>query len=1170
MMLREGLIDAGWRRGGGGASLIAPVEGKRAKMDYRILGPLQVADGDRPVGLGGDKQRALLAILLLHRNEVVSADELIDDLWGERPPPSAPRTLQAYVSRLRKALDSNGAVAGARDGDPSPGFSEGALLTRGHGYLLRVAGDELDLDRFQVMVEQGREALAAGQPAQAATTLRVALALWQGSPLADFTYQEFAQAAIAQLEELRLGALEDRVQADLELGRDRELVGALTALVKRHPLRERLRMQLMLALYRAGREAEALEVYQDYRRALAEQLGLDPSPALQQLELAILNRDPSLEVPADQGASAEPALSAPPIRRAARERPRLWLAVGGAVLIAAAVAVAVLVSSGGGTASLTAIPADSVGAINTAGGAIAAQVPVGSSPSGMAAGARSVWVTNYNDNTVSRIDPETRDVVQTIPVDSTPSGIAVGAGAVWVANTFSDTVSRIAPAVNTVVQTIPVGNGPSGVAVGDGSVWVTNSSDGTLSRIDAVTGKPKRPIALGGGATDVAFGLRAVWVSDEANGQVLRVDPHTNQVTQPISVGNGPTAITVGDGSVWVANSLDGTVSRIDPHTNSVVAQPRVGEGPNAIAVGAGGVWVANEYGGSVARIDPATDLVRRIAVGNRPQGVAVAGGQVWVGAAPAASSHRGGSLTALSNARFGSIDPTCPTISIPCFWVTNETADGLTAFKRTGGSDGEQVVPDLAISLPTPTDGGLTYTFELRRGIRYSNGAPVRPKDFRHALERLFKLNAGFASLYYEHVVGARACIADPPTCDLAHGIVADDAANTVTFHLVSADPEFLHELALSVAVAVPSRTPNRDVGKHPVPSTGAYQIASYTPREVKLVRNPYFHQWSSAARPDGYPDQIIWRIGASPSTELTAVEHASADYTLDPPPANRLAEVQTRYTSELHPNPNDATVILWLNTRAAPFTDIRVRRALNYAVDRAKVASLLGLDSHPTCQLLAPYIPGYQPYCPYTLDRSAPGVWRAPDPSKARRLIAASRTRGARITIWTSPALDFFVTDLAPVGRYLVSLLDQLGYRAHLKTVAATDTAFNPGDSGAKIQGGLFSDVPAYPAASEFLGPQYTSCKSFVPDSANNTNWAELCDPALDATVRSALAADAAKSSAAAGLWARADRQFTDQAPMVSLVTPYTIDFVSPRVGNYQYNPVWGGALLDQLWVR
>ncbi|MBV8219778.1 MAG: hypothetical protein JO325_15050, partial [Solirubrobacterales bacterium] len=469
--------------------------------------------------------------------------------------------------------------------------------------------------------------------------------------------------------------------------------------------------------------------------------------------------------------------------------------------------------------------------------------------------------------------------------------------------------------------------------------------------------------------------------------------------------------------------------------------------------------------------------------------------------------------------------------------------------------------------SRPSSGSSTTSMSVRLRRGIRYSTGAPVRPEDFEHAIERVFKLNSAFES-FYGHIVGARACLARPAGCDLARGIVPDDAADTVTFHLVTPDPQFLYELALPAAVATPPRTPDRDVGDHPIPTTGAYQIASYTPRAVKLVRNPYFHVWSNAARPDGYPDQIVWRIGASPPAEVTAVERGAADYTLDPPPANVLSELQTRFASQLNINPSDSAVLLWLNTRVAPFNDVRVRRALSYAVDRAEVANIVGLASRPTCQFLPPYIPGYERYCPYTRDPSANGAWLGPDVPEAKALIAASGTRGAQITIWTSPGWDAFVTDLTPVGRYLVSLLDQLGYRAHLRTVAATNTSF-AADSRAKVQGGLLSYEPAYPRAEQFLGPNLLSCGSFVPNSPNNSNLPEFCDPHFDATVRNAAAADAANAAAATRLWAQADRQITDQAPVVSLLVPSVIDFVSQRTRNYQYNPVWG-ALLDQLWVR
>lgn len=368
------------------------------------------------VELGGGKQRALLAILLLHANESVSADRLIDDLWGEQPPPTALRTLRAYVSRLRKALEANG--------DGRATVSSGVLLTSGHGYLMRVESGELDLDRFRGLVEQGRDVLAADDPERAARILRSALALWRGPALADFAYDAFAQPAIAQAEELHLGALEERVEADLALGLDRQLVGELSALVERNPLRERVRAQLMLALYRSGRQAEALQVYQEFRRALSEQLGLDTSPALRQLESSILNRDSSLELQVRRRAASTPATRPADRRQATLQRRGPRLALAGSVVIAIALIALVAVSSGGGAAPQSAIAADSIGAISPARGAIAAQVPVGSSPSRLAAGDRAVWVTNNNGNTVSRVDPVSHSVVQTIPVGSTPSGIS--------------------------------------------------------------------------------------------------------------------------------------------------------------------------------------------------------------------------------------------------------------------------------------------------------------------------------------------------------------------------------------------------------------------------------------------------------------------------------------------------------------------------------------------------------------------------------------------------------------------------------------------------------------------------------------------------------------------------------------------------------------------------
>ena len=247
-------------------------------MEFRILGPLEVSDGGVELALGGPRPRALLALLLLHPNEVVAGDRLIDELWGEQSPDRAAGALRVNVSRLRKALP------------------EGVLRTRPPGYVVRVEPEQLDLHRFERLVDEGRSLLARRLAADAAERLRDALSLWRGPALADFAYEAFAQAAIGRLDEIRLAAVELRIDADLVLGRHDELIGELEALVAEHPLRERLRTSLMTALYRSGRQAEALDTYKDSRRIFVEELGLEPSPALQELERAILRQDPALDL----------------------------------------------------------------------------------------------------------------------------------------------------------------------------------------------------------------------------------------------------------------------------------------------------------------------------------------------------------------------------------------------------------------------------------------------------------------------------------------------------------------------------------------------------------------------------------------------------------------------------------------------------------------------------------------------------------------------------------------------------------------------------------------------------------------------------------------------------------------------------------------------------------
>jgi peptide/nickel transport system substrate-binding protein len=583
----------------------------------------------------------------------------------------------------------------------------------------------------------------------------------------------------------------------------------------------------------------------------------------------------------------------------------------------------------------------------------------------------------------------------------------------------------------------------------------------------------------------------------------------------------------------------------------------------------AGAVWVTNQYSGTVSRIAPATNVVARtMAVGNRPQAVAVAGGLVWVGARAADTSHRGGTLNTVVAEWPDTVDPVRATLAIGTLELTN---DGLTAYQRVGGSGSEQVVPDLAVSLPSPTDGGTTYTFELRHGIRFSDGELVRPVDFRRALER--DLILGPDPMYgdpFADVVGGAACAAHPTRCDLSRGVVTNDAANTVTFHLVAPNPEFLARLTLTDAVAVPSDAPLRDVGLDALPATGPYMVGpGTTQHEAMLVRNPYFHEWSHAARPDGYPDRIVYRRAANPDAEITAIERGTADYSFDNVPPDRVSELQTRFASQLYPIPAFGTDELVLNTRMAPFTDLRVRRALNYAVDRATVAGLLGEGSHPSCQALPPYFSGYRPYCPYTLDPNPAGVWHAPNLAEAERLIAASHTKGTPITIWDLGAWSYGYNGYSTVERYVVSLLDRLGYPTRVKDVAADpDAQPRFADSRTREQAALTESNPWYLSASQIIQVDF-ACPSFLPDSTGNANTSEFCDHRLDAQIDSALAAESENSPDTAALWARADRTVTDQAPIVALTVAGSLSFVSTRVHNFENN-LQIGPLLDQFWLH
>jgi YVTN family beta-propeller protein len=845
---------------------------------------------------------------------------------------------------------------------------------------------------------------------------------------------------------------------------------------------------------------------------------------------------------------------------------------GLSVLLIAAVVIPITVHLAK-PAGLAGIDANATGIVDPASGHITQQIPLGDIPRGIASGAGSVWVALEASGQVARIDLRTNSV-QRIPVGSDPTGVAFGGGAVWVTNNDSRTVSRIDPASNTVVQSIPVGNAPSAIAFGEGFVWATNTLDGTVSKIDPVTGDVKGTIPAGANPVGITVGAGSVWVTNQASGTVARIDPSTDTVGQPVSVGHGPSGITFDGKSVWVANTQDGTVMQIDPATGNVSGAVPIGGFPGELAAGVGAVWAADAGRDVVTRIDPGSRTVTRtIHVTNAPQALAFAGGALWVTTRGSATSHRGGTLTVVTRGDpdvgiggpGSGIDPNASYDPLTYVILTN-TNDGLLTYARVGGAAGSALVPDLATTIPAPTGGGTTYTFSLRRGIRYSDGSTVKPEDVLTSFERAFTIGAG-AAYHLASLVGVERC--STGGCDLSKAIVPNQAAGTVTFHLRAPDPEFLDVLGMPFLAIVPSSAPSHSTGTHPLPATGPYMIASYTKnKEVDLVRNPYFRQWSPAAQPAGYADRIVFRFGVNVEQATTAVERGQADVLLDEPPTDRVREIQTRFSAQSHPYTNLAVYYMFLDTRIPPFNHLGVRRALNYAVDRAKLASALpatgvGRGGPTTCQVLPPNLPGYSPYCPYTLGPTPDGNWTAPDLARAQRLVEASGTRGTRVTVWS-------VTAFAPGARYVASVLRTLGYDVPALKLIADPTSYflATDDSSNRAQIGIHGWSVDIPAPSDFIASLLT-CGAFVPNDPNNLNASQFCDPQLDRQIRAAQALQSTDPPRANTMWAKVDRRVVDEAPWVPFTNPGGDYLVSARVGDYQYNPVLG-VLVGQLWVQ
>ena len=1062
-------------------------------------------------------------------------------LWGDALPATWEKALRVLMTKLRAVLEECG-IDGA------------TALTSAFGcYQLTLpAGAWVDVDAAGEALERAEAALAAGDLGEARSQATVAAALARRSflPGEDSSWVEEKRR---DLRDVLVRSLECLRDAWFGAGEFTEAVRHAEEVTELEPFRESGYRRLMEAHAVAGNPAEALRVYERCRRFLAEELGAYPSPETEAVHRKLLQLDSGNGRDASSALVPAPTATPPPRIRSRRRLPALGrvrqrrraLALTGAAALVAAVATATWLVDGDGNDRRAELPGDSVVAIDQAGN-FGAPVAVGATPSRLAVGEGALWVGSAPTGTVRRIDPDKGVVVQTIALAGGVDGLAAGHGSVWATSAQAGTLVRINPETNSIVQSKDLPNGPRGIAVGEGAVWVVGLYARTITRIDPDSGRPLWTRRIGGSPIGVAAGEGAVWVSNESRSNVTRIDPRSGRVIQPVGVSNAPGAIAVGTSAVWVANTLDGTVSRINPATNAVVATVGVGEAPAALAVDDEGVWVASELAGTIVRIDARTnDLVAKIGTGQRPVGVALDGRRLWVAARDAAPAHRGGTLR-VADSDFDTAE------------LRSLTGDGLTAYRRVGGTEGARVVPDLAVSMPTVSEGGKTYTFQLRGGIRYSTGETVGPADFRRAIERFYRL--GPPEVHdYDTIVGAAACRRRPATCDLSRGIVADTTANTVTFHLTRPNPNLIHSLALPFAHAVAPSAPRTEATDRGLPATGPYMVASRRPGELRFVRNPWFREWSRAARPDGYPDEIVATVAPDDAAAVSAIEQGRLDTLLGVqlPPA-LLERLAVRYPSRLHVDPLvNSRLLVALNTTRPPFDRIDARRAVAYALDREELVRIGGGPHHAevACQVLPPNFPAHRAYCPYTPDPGPDGAWRGPDLLEAKRLVGRSGTAGATVVVRTPPPFS-------AQARYVAGLLRRLGYRASARVSSPEEwqaDAYGAQEGATPVQVGLVAWFIGYPAPSQF----FEQLRCGAPDPAR------FCSPAIDRLMDEALALQTTDPAAADKLWERVDRALTDQAAWIPYATPRQHRLVSKRVGNHQSHPVWG-TLLDQMWVR
>jgi YVTN family beta-propeller protein len=1105
-----------------------------------------IAEGRFP----GRQGRLLFAYLVAEQGRAVPRDELAEALWGESPPATWDKALTVGVSKLRGLLTDLG-LDGA------------TALTGAFGcYRLELPeGSWVDVIVAANAVQEAEEALAVGdvEKAKAAAALAASLVEQPFLPGEEGTWVEEKRRELTDIRGRALTALAD---ACLRSGDASGAVKWAEQAIVLAPYRETGYRRLMEAHTVAGNRAEALQVYERCRRLLAEELGAYPSPETESVYRELLEAPGSH---AQTGAASErPPLDAAarvpnaqrrsrsPVARVATRRNVAVVTL--AVAVTAAAVAGLLATRTEGESPADAVSPNSIVALD-ASGSIAATVSVGARPVAITSGAGALWVANLDDQTVTRVDVPSRQAVRTIPIGDTPTGIAAARTGVWVTDGAGD-VSKIDPRYDRVAFARPLrasvgffGGTARPVLAAFGSIWIV-SPDGVVLRLDPASGRVET-VGVGNLPSAIAAGAGSVWVTNSSEGTVTRIDPAT-LVTKTVPVGNGPAAVAVNAAGAWVANAGDNALVRIDTDTNAVASTTPVGDGPAAVVSTSAALWVANSRDGTVMRLDPRSGKVSKtIRLGGAPSALAAADGQVWVAIAPSPPQSPpadGARLTTQYD--FPSLDPASGN------WLAHSTmCANLVTYPDKPAPEGSRIVPEVAEAVPSPTVGGTTYTFRIRRGFRFSQPSSevVTAGTFKSTIERLANpqlqspLANDFSGIegYQAYVTGKAREIS---------GIVA--RGRTLTIRLSQPDGGFLAKVANGAACAVPRDTPAVR-GLNDIPSAGPYYVASYTPRQqLVLQRNPNY-----GGERHHRLEQIVIAIGVDPARGLEQVEAGTADYALELPrhagprlesAYGPVSEAAKAGHQQYFINEASGLRVLHMNTSRPLFSDVRLRRAVNYAIDRQALAAEGRRAAEinpfnagaPTDDYLPPSASGAVDVRLYPLD--------GPDLRRAKRI--AGRVRATAIMY--TPNLSPWREEAQIIRRNL----KPLGIEVVVKEFAIGDfftrVVTRRGEPYDLAVSGYF--LPPEPVRMLAL---YDGRK------IGSLNISRFNDPAFNRRLdRVAELSGAKRYRAASRLALELQR---DGVPAAVFATTASRDFFSARIGCQVYRPNWG-IVLGALCLR